>query len=172
MYGDSCSFSARPMASNAKAMEKVASPILLRSGRRGGRASQPVSSPWGWLIMPPGMPGTCSPAEGTSALALVHCKLDTRVHEHGQTRSCYTTSTPRPLRTTPRHATPRHATPPPPVVKVQGWFSTTRITHTTNAHTTTQRRNTQQQHDVADFGRLRESNSRSSCLSVSATRAA
>ena len=53
---------------------------------RGGRASPPFSSPWGWLRSPLGMPGTClrrsmgvedfarrvSPAEGTSALALVH----------------------------------------------------------------------------------------------------
>ena len=37
------------LPSNAKAMENFGSPGLLRSRGRGGRASPPFSSPWGWL---------------------------------------------------------------------------------------------------------------------------
>ena len=37
------------LASNATAMEKIVSPCLTGVGRRGGRASQSFSSPWGWL---------------------------------------------------------------------------------------------------------------------------
>ena len=43
-----------------KAMEKVGSPGLFRSWERGGRASPPFSTPWGWLRSPLGTPGTCS----------------------------------------------------------------------------------------------------------------
>ena len=50
MSRDSCSCQGGSRASNARAMENVASPCFLWNRERGGRASQPFSSPWSWLI--------------------------------------------------------------------------------------------------------------------------
>ena len=56
----SCHSGPRSRALNAEEMEKIAPPFLRRRGGRGGRASQSFSSPWGWVILHLGTPGTCT----------------------------------------------------------------------------------------------------------------